>query len=257
MTIASLYNRFQVMFLKVAALSCLCILAAGCTQKVQSNKVERNAIKAGNKAFNRHDFVEAVEDYQRAIDANPESEVGKLNFAMATLLNNESDSLQRAAADSLLGVLAKGTNNPDVSENALYTRANIAVYIGDEVQKMAQADAETAQQVGQNAAQYYKMAIEDYKEILRRKPGDLKVTQNLRITQLKLPPEDQNNNSSNNDNNNDNQENQDQEQSQPQQQQQDQSKADALNALQKREVQTRKRQVQPVNPERTSNEKPW
>lgn len=244
------------------------IVGTGCSENTgpnTSNKTERNAIKAGNKAYHKREFSEAMEDYNRALESNPFSEVAKLNLAMATLLNNETDSMQRNVADSLLTSLSRAAENPEVSENALYTRANFAVYIGDELQNQANAmqmgGAQQSAQQGPSAADYYKQAIEDYKELLRRKPGDLKVTQNLRITQLKLPPDQQNQNQQNPDNqqNQENQDNQDQNENKesPAPQQQQQPQADALNALEKREIQTRKKQAAPVRNERPTTDKPW
>ena len=232
----------------------------GCSEKVQSNKIERNAIKSGNKAYRQHNFTEAMEQYQKALDANPASEVAKLDLAMATLLSNEADSSMRQLADSYLKELAETATNPEVSENALYNMSNFAVYIGDELQSQAKSGEaeEMVKEFNGKATEYYKQAIEGYKELLRRKPGDLRVTQNLRIVQLKLPPEDENDQQQDQQQNQNQQQQQQQDQQQQsQQQQQQQPQADALNALEKRETQTRKKQVQPQKAERTSTDKPW
>lgn len=241
--------------LKLAVVGLFALGAVACSEQVQSNKAERNAIKDGNKAFKKHEFANAMESYQDALDANSASEVAKLNLAMATLLSNEADSAQRETANRYLRDLSLQANDPEVSDNALYTMSNFSVYIGDELTRQAQTEAEQgmADELSKKSTEYYRQAIEGYKELLRRKPGDLKVTQNLRITQLKLPPED---NQSQDQNQEQNQDQQQQEQQQDQQQQQ-QPQADALNALEKREAQTRKKQVQPVNPSASSTSKPW
>lgn len=231
--------------------------ASSCTEHLQSNKAERNAIKSGNKSYKNREFADAAESYREALEANPNSEVAKLNLALATLISNEADSTRRAQADSLLQNLAQSASDPEVSEHALYTLSNFSVYIGDELKSQAESDADQgmAQELSKKSTEYYKQAISGYQELLRRKPGDLKVTQNLRITQLKLPPEQDNQDQDNQDQQ-EQQQDQQQEQQQ-QQQQQPQPQADALNALEKREMQTRKRQVQPATPVRSASDKPW
>lgn len=245
--------RFAIIFAVVGAV----LTMTSCSEKVESNKVERNAIKAGNKAFKEHNFNEAMSYYNKALEANPSSEVAKYDLALATLISYESDSTQRQTADQYLKELAQSAKNPEVSENALYTMSNFSVYVGDELKAQSESDADQqmAQELSKKSTEFYKQAIELYKELLRRKPGDLKVTQNLRITQLKLPPEDNQDNDQNQDQQN--QEQQNQQDQQQQQQQQQQPQADALNALEKREAQTRKKQVQPQQAERPTTDKPW
>lgn len=231
---------------------------SSCSEKVESNKVERKAIKSGNSSYKKHDFKKAISEYNEALESNPTSEVAQFNKALATLVSNETDSVERAEANNILLALGAHANNPDVSENAIYTMANFSVYIGDELKAQAENDGDQgmAQELSKKSTEYYKQAIEGYKEILRRKPGDLRVTQNLRITQLKLPPEE-NQEQNQQDQQQQQQQDQEQEQQQQQQQQQQQPQADALNALEKREAQTRKRQVQPVQPQARTTDKPW
>lgn len=224
---------------------------------IESNKKERNKIKEGNEKYGKRNFSEALARYREAMDANPNSEVAKLNYALAAFQSNEVDSTTRRMADSLLVTLSTSALDPEVGENAIYNRSNILVYIGDELKAQSETDAEPgmAQELSQQSTEMYKAAIEGYKELLRRKPGDLRVTQNLRVTQMKLPPESDGGGS--NDNQED-QQNQEQEQEQEQQQQQQQQpQADALNALQKREAQTRKKQNEPVTPVQITTDKPW
>ena len=244
-------------FLALLAVVFIPLCISSCAHReIESNKEERNAIKKGNENYKIHDFASAVRNYDAAIQSNPSSEVAKLNKAVATFLSNESDSTDRKNADSLLVNLATSATNIEVTENALYNQANIYVNLGDQLKELSQTEGEQgmAQAMSQESTKLYKAAIENYKELLRRKPGDLKVTQNLRITQLKLPPEDQNNDDQQQQ---DQQQDQQQQQQDQQQQQQPQPQADALNALQKREAQTRKRQVEPVQPNIYTSDKPW
>ena len=237
----------------------ICVLGLGfassCSgeaEKYESNKHERNAIKEGNENYKDHSFSNAAKNYSEALEYNPESEVAMLNLALANFQSNEADSTARQLADSLLIQLSQSAINPEVGENALYNRSNILVYYGDEFKNAAEKDPQLANELSQQSTQLYKQAIEGYKELLRRKPGDLKVTQNLRITQLKLPPEDQNQN-----NQDQQQQQQQQEQDQQQQQQQQQPQADQLNALQKREAQTRKKQTEKEEKAQYTTDKPW
>jgi transcription initiation factor TFIID subunit TAF12 len=113
----------------------------------------------------------------------------------------------------------------------------------------------------------YKQAIEDYKALLRKKPNNLRAVQNLRIAQLKLPPEEQgggggNNNDQNKDQNQQQQQQQDQQQQQQQQQQpqpqqqQNQNDKQILQSVQAKENKTRKKQ--PGDPAYGKvTDKPW
>lgn len=239
------------------------LVLCSCSQRIDSNKEERNAVKAGNKAYKSHQYDEAISDYDEAIEANPASEKAKYNLALATLMYQGADSVALDRAQNYLVELAKNASDPDVAENAIYTMANAAVHIGDELKRQSEVQGEDqgmAQQMSQKSTEYYRQAIAGYQELLRRKPGDLKVTQNLRVTQLKLPPEQDGggggNDNQNQDQNQDQQDQQNQNQQQQQQQQQPQPQADALNALEKREAQTRKRQVQPPAAS-ARTDKPW
>lgn len=222
----------------------------------KSTKVERNAIKDGNKAYNDKEFAKAIEYYQKAIKSNPNSEKAKLNKAVATLLNPESDSTAMNEANQLLAGFAQSAMDPEVSDNALYNMSNFMVYMGDALAAQQQMQQPDQAQGSPNHVQLYKQAISGYEELLRRKPGDFKVTQNLRITQLKLP-EDQQQQQQNQDQQDQqqNQEQQNQDQQDKQQQQQQQPEAAQLRALENHEAETRKntRFVEP----RTQNDKPW
>lgn len=255
----SILQKFMAKSIAVICAFAIIFVASGCSsdaEKIESTKVERNSIKAGNKEFDKRNFAKAMEYYQKALESNPASEKAKFNHAVAALLAPDLDSVARAEANQALIDLAKGAREPEVSENALYNLSNFLVYFGDAIQQQQQqnAGAPEMQQQGPNPVEYYKQAISGYEELLRRKPGDLKVTQNLRITQLKLP-EDQQQQQNQNENQQD-QQNQDQQQQQEQQQQQQQPQSDLLKALENHESETRQNARKVASP-RTQTDKPW
>jgi tetratricopeptide (TPR) repeat protein len=252
-------------FINILAVCALCLFSTTACQSDVSNKTERNAIKSGNKLFEKNKFKEAIKEYDEALDANSSSEVAKYDRALASVMTN--DSIGVTDGMKAFDELGKAAQTPDLQRASLYNLGNVYSLTGDNYRDAAKApeNQQLADTLNQISTQYYRQAIEYYKQILRRQPNDIKTLQNLRITQLKLPPEDQNKN--NNDKNKDQQQQQNQDQQQQQQnqdqQQQPQSNQDKdqmLNAVQNRENQTRREQgkkkpVQAVG--RPQSDKPW
>lgn len=254
--------------------------SCGKSERYTSNRAERKAIKQGNKEYNYvnnrddyknspHNYAKAAEEYAKAIEANPESEVARLNWATATLMNQEADSMMVIQADSMMVDMAKSASNPRIVENAMYNRAKAYVDFGDrkdkEAKAIAQENPESAQSIQNEAYQFYEKAQDIYEEMLRRNPGDLEITQNLRIVQLKLPENDQqqqqqDQQQQDQQDQQDQQQEQDekdkQEQEQPQQPEQ-QPQANPLDALQQREAEMRRKNGEPTQPAYMSNKKPW
>lgn len=235
------------------------------TETVQTNKKERNAIKRGNKNLLAGRNREALRQYDEAINANPKSDRAFLNRSLSVLTGDIQDTtlLKRSRQD--IDSLIRVSSDQEVVENAIYTRANDAVYIGDELMKQVNSDTidpGMGSELKNSARGMYKKAIEDYQELLRRKPGDVRVMQNLRIAQLKLPPEEQQQQQQSQQQQQQQQQSQQSQQQQQQQQsqqqqQQQQSQADALKALENKEQETRRRVKVPVAPVRVKNPKPW
>lgn len=236
-------------------------LAAGialpsCSQKDQSNKEERNAIRSGNKNFEAKQYAEAVSDYDRALAANSSSEAAQYDKAMAQLFLDNGDTVAMKKAREALDNLAKSANDAGISERALYNLGNDANYIGDALKAAAQKEqGEGKSQMTQESTTYYKMAIERYKEILRRRPNNVMALQNLRITQLKLPPEESSKNQQK-PKPQQQQQQQQQQKKQPQPQPKPQNNKQILQSMQNKENETR-RNMQPVNARNTSTDKPW
>ena len=99
------------------------------------------------------------------------------------------------------------------------------------------------------------MAIERYKEILRRRPNNVMALQNLRITQLKLPPEDSNKNQQK-PKPQQQQQQQQQQKKQPQPQPKPQNNKQILQSMQNKENETR-RHMHPDTAPNTSTDNPW
>lgn len=217
-------------------------------EEYESNKDERLAIHSGNKNVEGAKYTEALADYDRALAANPSSEPAMFNKAMAHIYNPKSDTTAIKTARQMLDQLAKASQNPSISEKALFNMADEQVYLGDALKA---AGGDETKEAWTNA---YKSSIELYKKLLRKNPSNLKALQNLRVAQLKLPPEDQNKNQ--------NQQQQQQQQPQPQPQPQaqpqpvNQNDQQVLQSMQNKENQTRKKQ--PAQPsQQYSTDKPW
>jgi hypothetical protein len=262
----------RINYINIAALIaiglCVCPLT-GCTQTDMSNKTERNAIKSGNRNFNKSKFDQAIKDYDHALEANHNSEAATYNKAVAALHSTNSDTTALKNARLALNELAKSGSDASISEKALYNLGCDAVYLGDYLKKASEdpANQNFADSLKNMSTQSYKQAIEDYKALLRKKPNNLRAVQNLRIAQLKLPPEEQGGGGGNNNDQNQDQQQQQQDQQQqqnqqqqpqqqPQQQQQNQNDKQILQSVQAKENKTRKKQPgEPAYGRMT--DKPW
>lgn len=251
----------------LAVISVLFAVSCSKTEQDPSNKAERNAIKEGNKEYDDHNYSEAIDLYNDALDENPSSRAATYNRSLAVLMSGTKDTALLAQARRDLAEVAKQKADARLSEKAIYNLANDAVYVGDALMAIVDSAQQAAPAVNlgmgmtmpqgnneldsirQVAIDSYQQAIANYKYILRKSPSNTKALQNLRITQLKLPPEQQNQN----------QQNQDQQQQQQQQQQEqpkDQNNQQTLNAVQMKENQSRKKQQIPAGG-RNQSDKPW
>lgn len=247
-------------------------IMASCSSDM-SNKTERNAIKAGNEKYKKELYVDAIKDYDKALKANPYSEAAKYDKAMATIMGaTAADTSKLRKARLALANLGKTASDPNISERAIYNLGNDAVFIGDYLKDLAdslrRADIQMgapsagstsnqlADSLSQVSTQSYQQAISNYKAILRRNPSNIKALQNLRIAQLKLPPENQGGGSNNKDKDKDKNKQQ-QQQQQQQQQKPSQSSQQILNAVQNKENKTRKNQEQRQGYGRRTTDKPW
>ncbi|MDE5676176.1 MAG: tetratricopeptide repeat protein, partial [Muribaculaceae bacterium] len=140
--------------------------------------------------------------YQQALKENPSSAVARYNLGLSQIRlgSNPSDTTQAAkdmlanGAKAMEQISQLGREKPQLASRANYNLGNIAFNSED-----------------------YSNALNYYKQSLRLNPNDEAARRNLRITQLKLQNQNQ-------DQNQDQQQNQDQNQDQNKDQNQDQNK---------------------------------
>lgn len=212
------------------------ILLLSCVQEMSANdnndidtstKKERNFIREGNSLYQDERYAEAEVSYRKALEQNAQSEIALYNLASSLIkqsgsadLNNNKNPMTEAV--ELLKNLASSAQNQSVAENSYYNLGNIAFN-----------------------QQQYQQSIDMYKNVLRRNPDNDKARENLRMAQLKLKEQQnqnkdqdnqqkennkENNNKENNQNKETQQQNNDKEQ-QPQQQSQGISDANAEKIL--------------------------
>lgn len=199
------YLLVPMLFILIGAQSNL--YASGKDSSLKAKHV-RNYINKGNTAYRNNDFSEAEAMYKNALQEDANSEIAMFNLALALIkqkaLKNdnskESDDLF-SNPKALLENVASISKDEELVAKAFYNLGNIAFDGND-----------------------YRSSIEYYKESLRRQPDNLKTRQNLRIAQLKLQNEEQNQNQDNKNQDQQNQDKQDNKQQQQQQQNQDQNK---------------------------------
>ncbi len=228
-----------------AVLAVLLVAVASVTasaQKDTSVKAERNFIKDGNKAYADGNYQKALDLYLNALEVAPSSEPALFNKALSmVMLSGGQDSTMIKQAMDIYERLGKSASDTSIKDKANYNLGNMAFNRQD-----------------------YKQSIEYYKRVLRSNPSNMKARENLRVAQLKLPPEDQNENQNQQQQQNQDQQQQQQQDQQEQQQQQQQPEQQSGNAdqilqsMQNRENQTRKdTEKKEMNVGAASTEKPW
>ena len=126
-------------------------------------KVERNTIRKGNGLFNDKKYTEAEIEYRKALEANPSSEIATYNLGAALYKQqkwndsrNEYRKIVQASSDSLRAA------------HAWHNLGNISFQ-----------------------EKNYAQSIEEYKNALRRNPKDDETRYNLRVAQLLLKKQQQ------------------------------------------------------------------
>lgn len=209
-------------------------------------RAERNYIKAGNALFRENKFDEAATEYQKAMRANPNSEIAKYNWALSILkqegsLLEEDEKNIKGQAYNTLDQLVENSSNEQLVENSLMTLGN-----NDFFQKN------------------YAKAIDRYKKILRKNPGNDEARNNLYLAQKMLKEQQQNqcdnkdqdqNKDQNNDQNKDKKkdqnkdQNKDQDKDQNKDQNKDQDKDKGQNNQQPQPSGTQPQQITPERAE--------
>lgn len=165
---------------------------------VIAQKVERNYIRRGNRAFEDSLFIDAEINYRKAIELNPNSTISKFNLANTLLTQNKAQEAME------LYVASAQIEKDKTKLGHIYHNIGIIFH--------SQKD--------------YEKAIEAYKSSLRNNPKDDETRYNLALAQ-KMQKEQQQNQKQeqeqNQENQNDNQEqkeNQEQQNQPPQKEQQ-------------------------------------
>lgn len=190
------------------------------------NRETRLLIIDGNKLYKQERYAEAEEKYRKALQLMPESDFAQYNLA-ATLLKQDSDPSNtelRDQAFSILSKLSEGAADSSIAELSAYNSGNILFN-----------------------SQKYAESIEMYKRALRINPDNDLARENLRLAQLML--DNQQNDDKNQDKNQD-QDNKDQNQNQDKQDQ----NQDQQNQNQDQQQQNQDQQQQQQQPQQPQNQ---
>ena len=225
----------------------------------ESYKDERNAIRRGNALFEKEQYHQALEAYDKALQVNEGSIRGRYNKAVALLQLQSDDN--------------KGTANDPRAEAAQIFQSLI-----DDAKKY---DKEIAEKSFYNLGnmsfndEQYDQSIELYKSSLRLNPDNQQARENLRLAQLKKQEQEQNQDQQNQDQQDQQQDQQQQQQEQQQQEQQQdqqqqqqqqpqeqpmtQSAQQILQSMQNKENATRRKVKEEEQPAggRPQTDKPW
>lgn len=184
----------------------------------------RQFINKGNQFYRNGNFAEAETNYKDALQEDPNSALAKFNLALALLKQQtankaQSETLRLMSRSYFQEVAGSSSANESLIEKSYYNLGNISF------------DEEN-----------YANSIEMYKEVLRRNPNNIAARQNLRVAQIKL--KDQQNNQGKD--NQDQKQEQEQEQKQ-QQQQQEQKEQNQNNNQSQQQEQNKKEEEQQQN----------
>lgn len=144
----------------------------GMAAETSNSRDCRNLIIEGNRLFKAERFGEAEVKYQKALQADPTSQVAQFNLASALLrqgrisdLQDPNSSISRAVNtfSSMIADPKNSTIQPELIEKSFYNLGNVAY-----------------------EQENYAQAVEMYKGALRVNPSNEHARENLRLAQLKL-----------------------------------------------------------------------
>ena len=180
-------------------------------------KVERNTIRKGNGLFNDKKYTEAEIEYRKALEANPSSEIATYNLGAALYKQqkwndsrNEYRKIVQASSDSLRAA------------HAWHNLGNISFQ-----------------------EKNYAQSIEEYKNALRRNPKDDETRYNLRLAQLLLKKQQEQQNQDKNDDKDQQDKNKDQQKDQKQDQQEQNNNQNNQDKNKDQQEQNKPQQQQP------------
>lgn len=199
------------------------ISASGFEQNPEiTAKHVRQFINKGNQSYRNGNFAEAETSYKNALQEDPNSALAKFNLALALLKQQtankaQSDTLRLMSRAYFQDVTGSSSADESIIEKSYYNLGNISFY-----------------------EENYANSIEMYKEVLRRNPNNIAARQNLRVAQIKLKDQQNNQGKDNQD------QKQEQEQNQ-QQQQQEQKEQNQNNNQSQQQEQNKKEEEQQQN----------
>ena len=175
----------------IVSLCCFTVLSAQnsakepmSSSKEVNKKAERNSIRGGNKLYSDEKYTESEIEYRKALDANPDSWMGMYNLGNSLFRQGKYE----AAFEQYKKAATLETDSIK-SAQAWYNMGN--VFMQDKK---------------------YAESIDAYKNALRRNPKDDEARYNLRLAQLllKKQQQDQKNQDQNKNQNKDNKDQKDQ-----------------------------------------------
>ncbi len=181
-----------------------------------SNRYERNYIVDGNKLYRQSRFAEAETMYKKALEQNPTSAEARFNLAASYIRQS-------------------GSADPNADRNPMGEARNILSDLAQLRSDMTDAERNIARLANYNLGNIafnnndFSAAIENYKRALRIDPDDDRARQNLRLAQLKLKEQQQQDQNKDQNQNQDNDQQQDQNKDQNRDQNQDQDKSQDQN----------------------------
>lgn len=169
----------------------------------------RTFIKKGNEAYRAKDYTKAETYYREAISEDKNSSPSYFNLAL-TLLRKNGNPLKGNTADN-----AEGSVQNDDSSNPIALFSNVIALNNND--KLVTSSYYNMGNIYFEAEKYAE-SIDQYKNVLRRNPDNIKARQNLRIAQLKLEEQKQNQQQKNQENKEQNQQDKNKDQQQKQNQ---------------------------------------
>ena len=195
----------------------------------------RKFINQGNQFYRNGNFAEAETNYKDALQEDPNSSLAKFNLALALLKQQtankaQSDTLRLMSRSYFQEVAGSSSANESLIEKSYYNLGNISF------------DEEN-----------YANSIEMYKEVLRRNPNNVAARQNLRVAQIKL--KDQQNNQGKDNQEQKQEQNQQQQQQEQQQEQKDQSQNNDQSQQQEQDKKEKEQQNNAANNQQNQAQK--
>lgn len=205
----------------------------------------RTFIKKGNEAYRAKDYTKAETYYREAISEDKNSSPAYFNLALTLLRKNGNPLKGNTAASGEEAGQKDDSSNPAALFGNVIALNNNERLVTSSYYNMGNIYFE---------AEKYAESIDQYKNVLRRDPDNIKARQNLRIAQLKLE-EQKKNQQNQNQNQQQNKENKEQNQQDKNKDQQQKQNQDKQNQDKNQEKQNKENQQQQKSDESQAPQK--